>query len=98
MHVEENWLMEQVFALATPFTITVKLIGPPLLTEEPVITVIGPSVPEQLTVALPFVVVEFGSLPAATSEVYSVVDEVLVRLAPVLPATTMKHAGAPGTP
>jgi hypothetical protein len=98
VHEEANWAMEQVLALATPFTITVKVIGPPLLTVEPVVTVSGPSVPEQLTVALPFVVVVFGSLPVATSEVYSVVDEVLVKLAPVLPATNMKHGAGPVAP
>jgi hypothetical protein len=44
----------------------------------------APSVPEQLAVALPFPVVVVGSLPDATSDVYSVlaVDRAL---APVLP-------------
>lgn len=56
------------------------------------VTVIGPSVPDRLTVALPFVVVVFGFPPFATMETYSVA--VVLALLPVLfPLIVWETAG-----
>ena len=80
--------MEHVFKLATPLTMTVNVydcVPPPLLGEPLSVTDSAPSVPEQFTVAFPFVVVAVGLEPVATSDVYSVA--VVFKLLPVvLPA------------